>query len=450
MNISREKIDELNEVIKLQIVAEDYSEKVDTALKDYKKKARIDGFRPGMVPMGLIKKLYYKPVLADEINKMVSDSLLGYIREEKLRILGEPLPRKDSEKEINFDTDTEFEFSFDIGLYPEFTSSVSDQDKIVFYEIAIDDKAIEDTLADVSKRFGELVPVEEVTDNEYLKGYLYQSDAEGTPLEEGIVVDEASISLEVMKDEIIKKQFEGAKVGSKLTFDLKKAYPNDTEISSLLTISKEDAATLEGPFTFEIKEIQGFKSHEINQELFDKVYGEGQVNSEEEFRTKVREELTSNYRRESEYRFSIDARKYFLNRTKIELPLEFLKRWMIETNKNFTPEQVEKDITEYEEDFKWQIIKDQVIKENEIKTSEEEMFEFSKTLTRNQFYGYGLYNIPEDYLEQYSREQLAKPESSRKMYDQLMEQKAFRFIQETVSLDRKEVSMDEFRQLFEK
>jgi trigger factor len=313
------------------------------------------------------------------------------------------------------------------------------KDKIVFYEIAIDDKAIEDTLVDVSKRFGELVPVEEVTDNEYLKGYLYQSDAEGTPLEEGIVVDEASISLEVMKDEIIKKQFEGAKVGSKLTFDLKKAYPNDTEISSLLKIDKEEAATLEGPFTFEIKEIQGFKSHEINQELFDKVYGDGQVNSEEEFRTKVREELTSNYRRESEYRFSIDAREYFLNRTKIELPLDFLKRWMIETNEKLTPEQVEKDITEYEEDFKWQIIKDQVIKENEIKTSEEEMFEFSKTLTRNQFYGYGLYNIPEDYLEQYSREQLAKPESSRKMYDQLMEQKAFRFIQETVSLDRKEV-----------
>lgn len=449
MNISREKIDDLNEVINLKIGSEDYSEKVDVALKDYRKKARIDGFRPGMVPMGLIKKLYYKPVLAEEINKMVSENLLKYIRDEKIRILGEPLPHS-NEKQIDFDKDTEFEFSFDIGLYPEFTASVSDNDKIDFYEIKIDEQEIEKTLADVSKRFGELVPAEEVTGNEYLKGNLYQSDAEGTLVENGISVEDASISLDIMKDDDIRKLFTGAKAGDKITFDLKTAYPNNTDLSSLLKITKEEAEAVKGLFTFEIKEIQVFKDHEINQGLFDKVYGEGQVSSEEDFRQKIREELAHNYQRESEYKFSLDAKEYFINKAKIDLPIDFLKRWMIETNKNITAEQVEKDISEYEDDFKWQIIKDQIVKENEITASEEEVFEFSRAMTRNQFYGYGLHNIPEDYIDQYSREQLAKKDAARKIYDQLLEQKAYRFIQESVKLEKKEVKMDEFKKLFEK
>jgi trigger factor len=449
MNISREKKDDLNEVIKMQIVADDYNEKVESALKDYKKKARVDGFRPGMVPMGMIKKLYYKPVLAEEINKMVSEKLMEYIKEEKLQILGEPLAHE-SQKQIDFDKDTEFEFAFEIGLYPEFTSDVSTKDKIAFYEIQVDDKAIEDTLADVSKRYGQLKDAEEISDTGVIKGKIFASGPEGEEMENGIVVDDVSISLDVMKDEEIKNSFKGFKVGERVIFDLKKAYPNDTEISSLLKITKEEATNVEGLFTLEISSIQVFQDHEINQELFDQVYGEGQVNSLEEFKEKIKSELASNFQRESEYRFSIDARKYYLEKTNIDLPIDFLKRWMIETNENITAEQVEKDITEYEEDFKWQIIKNQILKENEIKTSEEEMYEFSKSLTRNQFYGYGLYNIPEDYLEKYASEQLAKPESARKMYEQLMEQKAFRFIQDTVTLEKRAVSLDEFKQLFQK
>lgn len=450
MNISREKIDDLNEVITLNIGVDDYNEKVESALKDYKKKARLDGFRPGMVPMGLIKKLYFKPVLADEINKIVSENLMNYIREEKIRILGEPLPHIDNEKEIDFDKDTEFEFSFDIGLYPEFTTTITDKDKIVYYEISLDEKEVEKAIDDVKKRHGQFDSKDVVTGSEILKGKIFQSDDAGTPVENGIQAEESTITPDVIKIAKIKKQFVGARAGQKITFDLRKAFPDDADIGSMLNISREEAERATGIFTFEISEINEFKDHEINRELFDKVYGEGQISTEEEFRHKIREELKTSYARESDYRFTIDTREYYIKQADINLPLEFLKRWMKENNEKLTDEQIEKDMNEYEEDFKWQVIKDQIIKENEIKATEEEVQDYSRIVTRNQFFGYGLYNIPDDYIDQYSREQLAKPETARKIYDQLLEEKLFRFIKERVKLNRKEVTADKFRQLFEK
>lgn len=451
MNISREKIDELNAVITIKIDAEDYSQKVDDVLKDYKKKAKIDGFRPGMVPKGLIKKLYYKPVLAEEINKIVSENLMTYIKNEKIRILGEPLPHHDTEKKIDFDNDKEFQFSFDIGLYPEVSVSISEKEKIPYYNIKIDEKIVQDTLIDVTKRHGEMVPSEQITDNGLLKGTLIQTDASGNPVEEGISVEEATLSLEVMKDKKVIGLFKGAKVGDKITFDIKKALPNDTELSSLLKVSKEEVSLLkDGIFTFEIKEILRFKEHELNKELFEKVYGKGQVTTEEEFREKIKEELAESYGKESDYRFAIDARKHFLGISQIDLPTEFLKRWMLESNENVNEEEVEKNFSEYEEEFRWQIIKDQIIRDNELKITEEEVLEYAKAVTRNQFYGYGMYNVPDDYIEQYAREQLAKPGSAKRMYDQQFEEKIMSFIKQNVKLVKKEITTEKFKELYEK
>ncbi len=451
MNITKEKTDDLNAVITIQIEADDYSQKVNEVLKDYKKKARIDGFRPGMVPMGLINKLYYKPVLAEELNKIVSENLMSYIKNEKIRILGEPLPHPEENKKIDFDTDTEFQFSFDIGLYPEFEMHISDKDKIPYYIIKIDEKMVEDTVTEVSKRYGEMIPSGEVAKNEMLKGTLIQTDKTGTGVEGGVIVEEASMSLEVMKDDKIRGLFKGKKTGDHVTFNIKKAFPNDTELSALLKISKEELVALdEGIFTFEIKEILVFKPHEVNKELFEKVYGKGQVTTIDEFREKIKEELLESYTHESDYRFSVDARKYYLAESNISLPSGFLKRWLYESSENLTEEQVEKNFPEYEDEFKWQIIKDQIIRENELKITEEEAFEHAKSVTRNQFYGYGMHNIPEDYIEQYAREQLAKPESAKKLYDQQFEEKVINFIKKNVKLARKEITSEKFKELYEK
>ncbi len=449
MNISNQKIDDLNAVVNIKIVPEDYQGKVDEVLKDYKRKAKIDGFRPGMVPMGMVRKLYYKPVLAEEINKIVSENLMNYIKEEKLKILGEPLPHQDENKVINFDKDTEFEFSFDIGLYSEFSLNISDKDKITYYNIKVEDNVIQEYKDNVIKRFGNFEAVDEVRSDELIKGNLAQLDSKGTLAEEGIKAENISISLDVMKDEKLKRLFKGAKAGQSIDFDLRKAYPNDVELSSLLKIDKELAAAVKGNFRIDIAEILEFKKHEINQELFDKVYGEGIVKSEAEFMEKLVEELKANYERESNYKFAIDSKDYLVKKAKVTLPVEFLKRWILENNEKMSAEQLNSEFSDYEKEFQWQLIKDQLIRENEIKVNEEELLEYAVSMARNQFYQYGLYNVPDEHIVQYAKEQLSKKEEARRLYDQKYEENIYKFLKESVKLDKKDITADKFKKLFE-
>ncbi len=450
MNITKENLNDLNAVVSIKLVPEDYQEKVDNVLKDYRKKAKLDGFRPGMVPLGLIKRMYYKPILADEINKLVSENLMNYIRDEKLRILGEPLPHPGKDGSIDFDRDTEFEFSFDLGLVPDFKLNITNKDKIIFNIIKIEDNVIKEYIENVTRRFGDLKPVKKAKGDELIKGSLKQVDENGNIIEGGFSVDEASLSLELIKDEDIKKLFVGAKPGKQIIFDLRKAYPNDSELVNLLKIDKAKAAEVSGPFKVEINEILKFAAHPVNQDLFNKTFGEGQVKSEEEFKEKVREEVKANYERESNYRFAHDCKKYLIKKAALTLPAEFLKRWLLETNEKMTSEQVDKDFGEYEEEFQWQLIKDQLIRENEISVSEEELFEYSVIMARNQFYQYGLYNVPDEHIEKYAREQLTRKDEARRLRDQKYEDKIILFMKETVKLDHKEITAEKFRKLFEK
>ena len=429
---------------------EDYQSKVEEVLKDYRKKAKIDGFRPGMVPAGLIKKLYYKPVLAEEINKLISENLMNYIKEEKLKILGEPLPHKQTEKLIDFDKDTEFEFSFDLGLYRDFSLNISDKDKIVYYNIKVEDSIIEEYKENVAKRFGDFSPVDAAGKDELIKGNLSQLNADGNVADDGIRAENISMSLDMMKDETVKKLFKGKKAGDKVDFDLRKAYPSDVELSSLLRIDKELVASIEGLFRIDIAEILEFKKHEINQELFDKVYGENQVKSEAEFLEKLVGELKVNYERESNYKFALDSKDYLINKAKVELPVEFLKRWILEANEKMTAEQIEKEFSEYEKEFQWQLIKDQIIRENDIKVTEEELLEYAVNMAKNQFYQYGLYNVPEEHIAQYAKEQLSKKDEARRLYEQKFEDNIYKFMKEKVKLDKKETTAEKFKKLFEK
>jgi len=450
MNISQENTDKLNTILSVKVEQADYAERVDKVLKDYRRQARVDGFRPGKVPMGIIKKMYYTPVLVDEVNKLVSESLFNYLKDNNVNILGEPLPHKDEEQKVDFEKDAEFEFKFDLGLAPELSLEVTAKDKVSFYKIKVDKKQQDEHKDSLLQRFGEFKAVEKAGDDELIKGALIKVDKEGNEVENGIRVDNISMSLEMMKDDDQRVLFSGTAGGDEVVFDVKKAFPNDTELASLLRIDKTEVAMLEGTFKCIIEEVNKFDRAVIGQEFYDKVYGEGEVKSEEEFTKRVTEEIALNYERESEYRFMVDAREALIKKAKINLPVEFLKRWMVETNEQITEEQVKEDFEKYEDDFRWQLIKEHLLKEQNIKVTEEEALEVAKGMALNQYMQYGISNVPDDYLEKYAKEMMSKPEEARKFYEQKGEEKLISYIKSTVKLDEKEVSSEKFRKLYEK
>ena len=450
MNISQENTDKLNAILNVKVEQADYAERVEKVLKDYRKQAKVDGFRPGMVPMGLIKKMYHTPVLVDEVNKLVSESLFNYLQENKVNILGEPLPHKEEDKKFDFEKDTEFEFKFDLGLAPELSMAVSEKDKVAFYKIKVDKKQQDEYKEQLLQRFGEFKAVDKAGNDELIKGSLVKVDKEGNELENGIRADNISMSLEMMKDDDQKVLFSGTAGGDEVIFDVKKAFPNDTELASLLRIDKTEVAMLEGTFKCIIEEVNKFEKAVLGEEFYDKVYGEGEVKTEEEFTKRVTEEIALNYERESEYRFMVDAREALIKKAKIDLPVEFLKRWMVEANENITQEQVNEDFDKYEDDFRWQLIKEHLLQQQDIKVSAEEALEMAKGVALNQYIQYGISNVPDDYLENYAKEMLSKPEKSRRIYDQKAEEKLVAYIKSSATVSDKEVSSEKFRKLYEK
>ncbi len=294
MNISQENTGQLNAILTLKVEQPDYEKQVSDVLKDYRKKASVDGFRPGKVPMGLIRKKYYTPVLVDEVNKLVSESLFNYLKDNDIKILGEPLPHKDDEKTVDFENDTEFELKFDLGLAPELNFEVAAKDKVPFYKIKVEKKQQDEHKDSLLQRFGEFKSVEKATDNEMIKGVLVKVNSDGQEVDNGIRVEDISMSLEMMKDDDQKILFSGTKGGDEVIFDVKKAFPNDTELAALLKIEKTEVAMLEGTFKCMIDEIMKFENATMGQELFDKVYGEGEVKDEAEFLKRISEEIALN------------------------------------------------------------------------------------------------------------------------------------------------------------
>lgn len=449
MNITKTNIDDLNAVIKLQIVKEDYESRVSDVLKDYRKKANINGFRAGKVPMGVIKKMYGTPVLAEEINKLMSQELMKYIRENDLNIMGEPLPNETDQKEINWEKDTEFEFAFDIGISPEYTLNLSKRDKITFYKIKVDEKMIENGVDMHARRFGTNNEAEVVEEKELLKGNYAQVDTEGKLVEEGIVSENVAISLEYMKDEDSKKKFIGAKKEDVIVFSPAKAFENKSDLASMLNISTEEAEVLDADFQFTITEVNKFVNAELNQELFDKVFGEGTVASIEEFKAKIKEDIEKQLVNDSDYKFLIDAKEKLVKKAKITLPEAFLKRWIIATNKEMTAEQVETDFANYTDEFKWQLIKNRLTEENELKVTEEEVLEFAKKQALMQFQQYGMMDVPEEYLTNYAKQMMENKDEQRKIYERKIDEKVVEYLKTAVKVEEKELSTEEFNKMFE-
>src|ERR1035437_7004433 len=328
MNIVRKDLDQNNAIVTLRIEKVDYAEKVDKTLRDYRKKANIPGFRPGMVPVGLVKKMYGKAILAEEINKLVSDNLYNYIRENNVNILGEPLPNETEQKAIDFDTQEEFEFVFDLGIAPEFEVELTKKDKVKYFSIAVSDEMIENQVKSYTGRYGKYIQEEVVEEKDMLKGELLEM-ANGKVNESGIKVQDATFTAAYMKDDAQKALFVGAKKGDIITFNPAVAFENENEISSLLKISKDAAKIIDADFQLKIESITRYHESEINQELFDKVYGEGVVKTEDEFRAKIKENIQDNLVSDSEFKFSVDAKEMFVAKfSDLSFPDTFLQRWL--------------------------------------------------------------------------------------------------------------------------
>lgn len=449
MNITRENVDDLNALLTVTVEKTDYEEKVDKVLRDYRRNANIKGFRQGNAPMGMIKRMYYVPVLADEVNKLVSQSLYDYMSKEEINILGEPLAKKNEEKSIDFEQDEQFEFQFELGLSPEIKLEITEKEKFPYYKIKVAKKELEEYKENVAKHHGEFISVDAADKDELIKCNLEKVNKEGEVVEDSISVEDVSMSLEMMKDKDQQLLFKGAKKGDEIVIDVKKAYPNDTEVASLLRINKEEVPMIDGKFKCTINDVQKFEKAAINEELFNKIYGEGNVKTEAEFEDKLKEEMKVQYERDSEYRFGIDVKEMLTKKAKIDLPVDFLKRWLLETNEKMTQEQIESEFSQYEDDFKWQLIKDHLYKVHDIKADESEIRDSAREVARAQYQQYGINDIPDEYLDNFANELLSKQDEARRITDRKLEEKLLKFIKNTARIEEKEISVEKFRKLFD-
>ena len=449
MNITRENIDDLNAVLKITIDKTDYKEKVETVLKDYRKKATIKGFRPGMVPIGLIKKMYGRAVQIDEINKVVTENIQKYITDEKLEILGDPLPKADEQNRIDFDTQEAFTFSFEIGLTPPIELKLSKKNKVNQYEIIIDEKMRNEYLENYTRRYGELRKADQTEEKDVVKGKIEAIDNEGNVRPEGPSVEDTSLGIDIIKDKNIKKEFIGKSIGDSIDFDLKKAYPNDTEIAGILHKKKEEIENLEGNYRFTVNDISRFYPAALGKELFDRIFGEGVVNSEEEFMKRIEEEITINLRRESDFKLLMDIKALAMEKTDFQLPEEFLKRWLLRVNEKSTEEQIGKEFDSFRKDLKWQLIRNKIARNNEVKISDEELQMEAEKITRYQFQQYGLFYATDEQIANYAKETLKRDEDAKRIADKILEEKAIILMKELVKLENKSVTIEEFNKLFE-
>lgn len=451
MNIQFENPDKVNGLMTLTIEKADYEEKVEKALKNYRKRAQIPGFRPGMAPMSMIKRQYGMSVKVDEVNRLLGEKLYEYIRENKIQMLGEPLPNEEKQKPLDFEGDGPLEFVFDIAVAPEFKAELTNKDKVDYYHIEVDDKLIDQQVQMYQSRGGQYEKVETYQSRDMLKGDLRELDAEGNTKEDGITVSEAIMMPEYIKVADQKKLFDGCKLGDIITFNPKKAYPdNDSEVAALLKLKKEDVAELTADFSYQVTEISRFVPAAVDQKLFDQVFGEGAVKDENEFRQKIADSLKPQLIIDSDYKFLQDVRAYVEKKVgKLEFPEALLKRMMLNNNKDKGADYVEKNFEGSIRELEWHLIKEQLVATNEIKIEDADVKSVAKEAARAQFAQYGMTDVPEEYLDNYAEETLKKRENVDGLVDRAIDIKLTEQLKKVVKLNEKKVTLDEFNKMME-
>ena len=447
MNISFEAPDKVNGLMTITLEKEDYQGEVEKTLKDYRKRANIPGFRPGQAPMGMIKRQFGTSVKVDTINKMLGEKLYSYVQDNKIQMLGEPLPSEQQEQ-LDFEGDAPLTFKFDIAVAPEFKAELTAKDKVDYYHIKVDDKLVDQQVDMYQSRAGQYEKTEQydAEQRDMLKGDLREVGKEG-----GIEQSDIALMPQYIKVDDQKKLFDGCKLGDVITWNPRKAYPdNDAEVSAMLKIQKEEVKDHEGDFTFQVTEISRYVKHEVNQELFDQVFGDGNVKDEKEFRQKIADQISQQFLADSDYKFLLDVRAYMEKKVgKLEFPEAILKRVMLNNNKDKGADFVEKNFEASIKELGWHLIKEQLVAAQGIKIEDADLKAVAKEAARAQFAQYGMSNIPDEYLENYAQEMLKKRENVDGLVDRAVDVKLTAALKNVVKLNEKEITLEDFQKMLQ-
>jgi len=434
MNITKENIDALNAVVKVEISAADYQEKVAKILQDYRKKADIPGFRKGQVPMGMVKKQYGKSIMIDEVNKLLQEALNNFLVEEKLDILGNPLPKM--EEEFSWETE-DYTFEFELGLAPEFEVNLEAKNKITQYNIVADKELLKKEVENIRKRFGKLVPKETVEEDVNIAGTFVNEERE--------LNKKSTIALDSIKGKANQQKFLGKKVGDVVELNTKGLFDDDHKLMGALGLSHDEIHGMEIPVTFSVEEINVTELAEINQELFDKIFGADVVKSEEELRAKIKEDAEKQFQTQADQQLLNAVTEYLVENTKFDLPAEFLKKWMVVAGeKPMTPEDAAEEYEKSEKGLRYQLIEGKILTENKLQVSFDELKDFTKGFVKTQMAQYGQLNPEEKELDDIVQRVLTNQDEAKRLQDQLVSQKLLNFYKEKITFKTKDVNYDEF------
>lgn len=452
MNVSLTNVDSVNAILQISVAKADYQEKLDSALKTFRKKANVPGFRPGTVPVGMVKKMYGKSIMAEEINKIVGESLYNYIQENKLNVLGEPLPNEEKQQAIDFATEGDYDFYFDIALAPEIKLSLTKKDKVTYYKIDVNEELVDKQIESYKANYGKYDKIEDgAIATDLIRGTISELE-DGKVKEGGINVEAGVVMPSYMKDADEQAKFVGAKAGDVITFNPGKAYEeNETEIASLLHIEKDAVEAIAPEFKFKITEITRYKEAELDKDLFDKVFGADTVKDAAEFKAKVKETIEDQFAPDSDYKFLLDAKELLEKKVgDLQFPDAFLKRWLLASGEERTAESIEADYPKIVADLKFHLIKEQIAKDYDIKIEDEDMKTIAMQAARAQFAQYGMMNLPDEMVENYANDMLKNKDNARNLLERAMENKIIDALKTKLGIEEKSISLDDFRKFFEK
>ena len=438
MKVSQKKVDELNLTVTVKIEKEDWADARKKKLNEFRRQADIKGFRKGMAPMGLIEKIHGGQALADVINTIVGEQLTKFIEDKKLQIIGEPLPSEKEDKN-NWDNPDTFSFDFDIALAPKVDATVTADDKIVYYNVNTTAKALKDFKASLLKQYGSLETGVTAKEEDFVIVDFEAGDQK---------VEGAYVALRSIADKDAKEVFLGIKAGEVKDIDIVKTFSNEADRAAMFKVKKEELGTLPAQWKMIVKEVKTFVDAKPTKETFDQIFGAGAVSSEEEFDAKVKERLESEYAQESDYRFMVDAKEYMLKRADIKLPDAFLKRWIFTANDGkFTKEEIEKEYDLFAKDFRWTIIRDEIMKAQKLKVSKDDVMAEAKKIAAYQFAMYGMNNVPEDTLNDFAQRTLADENQGRRIVEKVEDDLALAYIRKSATLEKKKITLEKMREL---
>ena len=437
MKVTKNQVDDLNMTVSIALDKSDWAEPRKKKLNEYRRTADIRGVRRGMAPMGLIEKLHGGQALAEAVNKLVTDALNGFIEENKLNLLGEPLP-SEKQSDNNWDDPDTFSFDFDLAVAPEVNLTVTADDKIPFYTVTVSEEALKDYKHGLLKQFGQLESGETAGEEDFVIADFVSGEQK---------IEGAYVALRSMSDEI-KKDFVGLKKGDVKEVDIVRSFPNEADRAAMFHVKKEELDTLPAVWTMTVNDVKTFVDAPLTQATFDQIFGEGNCKDEAEFEVKVKERLQEEYARESDYRYMIDAKEYLINKAAIQLPDAFRKRWIKTANEDkFTMEQIEAEYDLFAKDFRWNMIRTKIMKDQDMKVEKDDVMKQAKSMAAYQFAMYGMQNVPEEHLNRYAEQLLGDRQQAERIVEKVEDDLVLTWIRRTATLEEKEVSLEQMREL---